>query len=453
MTVTKKITPLEKSNIKLTVIIPKEDIHNEYALIIKEYSKKIQIPGFRRGKVPKEVLERKFGENLKNEALGKIIEKAIGEVFENDDFTKYEKPLPYCQPELTDKPILDFEHDLEFSLTYDVLPKIEVGTWKGYSIEGPVCEISNDDINRELYEIQQRNAIVLDKDDDIPAANNDVVTIDFWELDDIGGLLPNGERLDFTYTLGTGANTYDFDDEITGMKINETKEFIKTYSMTHQEFPNMSKKIKLTLKSLKEKKLPDLNDDLAQDVDDKYKTLDDLKNSIQKRLNTRLTARLRVLNIGTLLKKIMDITPVVLPESMIQMEIEANWRNMARRIGLPAEKVMELMAASGKNPDDIQNEWRPGAEKALHSRLIIETLIEQEKIDVTDEELASELAILAEESNTSIEDMEKYYQDDKMKGYFIEEVKEKKLYNILLAENTIKPGKRENFLEIMKENR
>ena len=455
MDVTKKFTPLEKSNVKLVLTVPKDNVQNEYQALIKDYSNKIQIPGFRKGKVPREVLERKFGDGLKKEAMGVIIEKAITEVFEDQGLSRHEKPLPYAQPELGEVPELDFDKDLEFSLVYDVLPKVEVAQWKGLTAEVPEVTISDDDINRELEEVRERNAIVLDKDDDATAQNHDIVTVDYWELDENNEPLPHGERLDFAYTLGTGGNAYDFDDEIIGMKKGETKEFTKAYpadpesNFDESPFAGKTKKMRLTLKLIKEKKLPDLDDDLAQDVDEKFKTLDDLKSNIRQRLDTRLQNRIKDLKVSKLLETIMEAAPLTLPESMVRVELEGRWRNMAQRYGITVDKIKEMMAMTGKNADEIQGEWRPVAEKALHSRLIVETLMEQEKIEVSDDDLEKELELAAAEANTPLEDFKKYYQEENAREYLIEDIKERRFFDILLAENTIKTGNKANYLDIM----
>ena len=445
---------MEKSNVKLSLTIPKEDVCNEYRNLLKDYSAKVQIPGFRKGKVPQEILERKFGEGLKSEALGVIIEKAVSEVFDDKSLSRQEKPLPYSQPELGDKPELDFDKDLEFSLVYDVLPIVNIGKWKGLTVEAPDAEISDDDINRELEEIRERNAVVLERDDDAAAQSSDIATVDYWELDDNNEPIPNMEQLNFACTLGTGSYTDNFDNEIIGMKKGETKEFVKSFpaDAPNTQFAGQTKKMRLTLKSIKEKQLPNLDDELAQDVDEKYQTLNDLKNSIRKRLETRLAHKLREIKISKLLEKIMETSPVVLPESMVRVELEGRWRNIAKRYGVTIEKIIEMMAASGKTPEDIQNEWRPSAEKALHSRLIIETLIEQEKLTVSDEDAEKEIESMAAEAGMPFEDFNKYYEEQNMMEYLKEEIKERKIFDLLLAENTIKPDKKEKYPDIMRNN-
>jgi len=449
--VTKKVTPLEKSSVKITLTIPKEDVHAEYQTLVNDYCKKLQLPGFRKGKVPREVLERKYGESLKGEAVSVIIEKAVGQVFDDAELPRGERPLPYSRPELSETPTLDFDNDLEFSLVYDVLPTVSVGNWKGLSVEVPYAEISDEDISRELEEIRERNAVVLDRDDDAAAQINDIVTVDYCELDDAGEPLPDSERDNFAFTLGSGNNAYNFDDDVIGMKKDETKEFAKAYpaDLPASPFAGKTIKLRLTLTSIKEKKLPNLDDDLAQDVDEKYNTLDDLKNSIRERLETRLNERLKEIKIHSLLEKIMESAPVTLPESMVNMELASRWRSMARRAGITPEQAVEMMAAGGKDPEAIQNEWRPDAEHALHSRFIVETLMEQEKIEASDEELEKEFEAMAARAKTPIEKIKEYYEKEDAQEYLKDEIRERKFFDILLAENTVKSGKKETFRDIM----
>ncbi|MDR0315973.1 MAG: trigger factor [Treponema sp.] len=454
MTVSKEITRLEKSNVKLSLTVPKDEVRAQYQNLLKDYSKSVQIPGFRKGKVPQEVLERKFGEGLKEEAMGKIIEAAVSEVFQDENLPRDERPLPYAGPRLEEEPKFDLDQDLSFSVTYDVLPKINISQWKGLVVEVPDVEISEEDLSRELETVRDRNAIVLDKDDSAAAQNGDVVTVDYCELDESGNVLPNSERKDFVFTLGSGYNIYKFDDNITGLKKGDTREFEKTFpaDFSDTSLAGLSKKLRVTLTALKEKKLPDLDDEFAQDVDEKYQTLADLKNSIRDRLAKNLQQRLRQLKTNALLEKIMESAPVTLPESMVQVELEGRLRNLARRFGASTEEVMKMLSQSGDGLDNIEKEWRPAAEKALHSRLIVETLVEEQKLEASDAELDKELENMAAESGSTLEEVKKYYEQDNMREYLRDDVKERKLFDILFAENTIKPGKKEKYLDIMGNN-
>lgn len=454
MTVAKEITRLEKSSVKLSITVKKEDVRSEYDELLKDYTKTIQIPGFRKGKVPKDVLVRKFGDALKGEALGKIVEKAVGGIFEDESFPKENRPLPYSTPQVQEEPKLDLDSDLQFSVIYDVLPGVKVEKWEGLEAEYPDVSISDDDLSRELDTIRERNAIVLDKNDGEAAASGDVATVNYCELKDSGEVLPKTEREDFTFTIGTGYNIYKFDDYVIGMKKEETKEFSITFAedFEDKELAGTTKKLRLKLNALKIKKLPDLDDDLAQDVDEKFKTLEDLKNSIRERLNKDLEYRLREIKISKLLEKMVESTPVEIPESMLRVELDSRWRNLARRFNTDANGLYKIMGNSNEKAEAIVESWKPDASKALHSRLIVETLLEELKLEASDEEAEKEIERLALEANADIEDYKKYYEDERIRDYLKEDIMERKLFDILLDKNTLKPGKKENFMDLMANN-
>ena len=454
MTVTKEIKRQEKSSVMLSVTIGKDDVRSQYDDLLKDYSKSVQIPGFRKGKVPQEVLVRKFGEALKGEALGKIIEKSVGEIFEDESFPKEDRPLPYSTPSLKDEPKLDLDSDLKFSVVYDVLPEVKIAKWDGLEAEIPDVSISDEDLSRELETIRERNSIVLDKSEGESSNSGDVITVNYCELGDGGETVQGSERQDFTFTIGTGYNIFKFDDEVKGMKKGETKEFSKTYNEDFEDktLAGKTKKLKVTLTALKSKKLPELDDDLAQDVDEKFKTLDDLKNSIKKRLDRDLENRLRAIKVNKLLEKIMESTPVEIPESMLRIELDSRWRNLARQLNTDANGLFNMMGNSQEKAESVIDSWKPDAAKALHSRLIVETIMEELKLEVTDEEMEKEFEKMAGESGAGIEDIKKYYSEERMKEAWRENVKENKFYDILLEKNTIKTGKKEKYMDLVGNN-
>jgi len=450
--ITKEIKRLEKSNIQLSVTVPKEDVRTQYNEMLKDYTKNIQLPGFRKGKVPREVLERKYADALKGDAMGRIMESTLQEIFKEENLSRSERPLPYSTPELQGEPKLDLDQDLQFSVIYDVLPEVKIGQWKGLKAEYPYAEVEKKDIDKELEEIRERNAIVMDRDDSAAAKNGDVATIDYQIFDE------NGEkpsepslgmnRKDFVFTIGSGTNIYKLDDDVAGMKKGDIKTIEKKFDddFLEADLAGKTRKIQITLTALKEKKLPDLDDDLAQDVDEKFKTLDDLKNSIKERLEKTLEARLKEKKLNELLKKIMENTPVVLPESMIKAEVEGRWRRLARYYNMNPETIAQMMSGDGKD-----KEWREAAEKALHSRVIIETLMDEQKIEVSDDDLNREFESIAAANGAQIDEVKKHYNEEAV-FYLKEDIREKKITDILLAENDLKQGKKENYLDFMTDN-
>jgi trigger factor len=454
--VSKEIARLENSAVKLTLTVGKDLVRSQYDELIGEYVKSAAIPGFRKGKVPREVLERKFGSALKDEALNKIFGKVITEVFEDENFPKEDQPLPYSTPRIDgDTPELDFEKDMVLSVVYDVLPKITVGPWKALEVEIPDVSVGDEDISRELEEIRDRNAIVLDRDEKETAAKNDVVTVNYSELDGDKNPVPGSERQDFVFTLGSGYNLYQFDDDVIGMKKGDSKDITKSFpaEYTYKEVAGKTLTIRVSLTALKEKKLPDLDDELAQDVDEKYKTLEDLKNSIRERLTKLLDARIRELTISKILEKILETTPIDLPESMVRIELDSRFRNLARRFNIPAEEMEKNLAKTGQDTEKIREEWKPDAEKSLKSRLVIETLLQDLKLEASDEEVEKQIETHAADSGSPLEDVKKYYEQENAREYLKEDIKERKLLDMFMAENKIKKGKKEKYLDLMSNNR
>ncbi|MDR1930501.1 MAG: trigger factor [Treponema sp.] len=448
------ITRLEHSAVEMTITVDKDQVRAAYDEHIRDYIKSVQLPGFRKGKVPREVLERKFGGALKEEFLNKLLGKTVQDIFQDESFPGEDQPLSYSEPRLEKEPVFDLEQDLSFSLVYETLPRMEVGPWKGLEVEVPDVEIGEEDINRELEELRERNAIVLDRDDDAPARRDDVVTVNYCELE--GGVPVGGsEREDFVFTLGSLYNIYQFDDDIIGMKKGETREIEKTFpgDYPHKDLAGQTRTIRVSLRALKEKRLPDLDDDLAQDVDEKYKTLEDLKNNIRERLEKTLAARIREITVSRILEKVLETTSIDLPESMVLMELNSRWRNLARRLKIPQDKLEENLVQSGQDAEKIREGWRPDAERALKSRFIVETLMEALKLEASDEDLEREFETLAADSSASPEEIKKYYEQENAGEYLKENIKERKLFDLFIAENTVKKGKKENFMELISENR
>jgi trigger factor len=456
VTVTKEVERLENSAVKLTLKISKEDLRAEYDKIVNEYAKTIQIPGFRKGKVPRDILVRKFDEAFNTETLAHAMENAVTETFENESLSKEDRPLPYSKPEYKDLPTkLDLETDLEFYMVYDVFPRFTVGKWQGLEVEAPDVSIEDEDINRELDLIRERNAIVLDREDDAPSVKGDVVTVNYAELSDDGETMPGTERQDFVFTLGSGYNVFYFDDEITGMKKGETRDITKVYpaDFTDKTLAGQTKKIRVTVTAVKERQLPELDDDLAQDVDEKFQTLDDLKAHIRKRLTKNLEQRLRDIKVSNILEKILETTPIAVPESMIHVEFEGRWRALARQLGVDSESLANSMENSGPNAREaVLESWRNDIVKALRSRLVVEALISERNPDASDEDMEKEFETLAANSDTSIDSVKKHYESESMKEYLEENIKEQKLFDLLLAENTVKTGEKKKYLDLVANN-
>ena len=444
MKVTKKIEKLENSSVKLTVTIGKADVAASYNEVVAKYAKNIQIPGFRKGKVPVSVLERKYGDALKNDAVSEIVEKALGDIFEEMDKNKSDdRPLPYSQPTIDDIPLLDTTKDLTFAVKYDVFPQVEVKNFDGIEIKVPEVKITDDDLKEELEAIRQRNAMVLDKKDDEAVAKDDIVTVNYCELDDKDAEIAGSQRQDFVFTVGTEQNIYKFDNEIVGMKKGETKDLTK-------EVDGENKKVRVTVTAVKVRNVPELDDELAQDVSDKYNNLEDMKNDIKKNLETALENKLKEIKSNSLLEQLVEKNPVELPASMVKAELDSRFRMMAQQFQTTTEQLEKMLTSAGQKKEDMLTQWTGDAEKMLKSRIIVESLLKEKDISVTAEEIEAEYEKIAAGAGVSVEEVKKHYEDPRSKEYLEDEAKEQKLYTMLFDQVKVSKGDKKTFADLFK---
>lgn len=456
MKVTKEISKLENSAVKLTATIAKEDVVSGYNKSISKYAKNVQLPGFRKGHVPVKVLEQKYGDSLKQEVLADLIDESLNQIFAEEE-SKDIRPLPYTQPRLDGDKLPEFstDKDLTFSVVYDVFPSVEVKDFSKIEVKEPQVEIGEKELNEELKAIQERNAVVIDKKEGEPVEKDNIVTIDYKELDDSGAAIPGSEREGFVFTVGTGENIYKIDDEIVGMKKDETKEISKTYDAKEEnkDLAGKTKKISVTVKAIKLRNLPSLDDELAQDVSEKYKTLDELKKDISKGLESAKNRKIAELKSQSLLEQLVEKNPIVLPKSMIQAEMESRWRMMAQQFQTTPEQLEKMISASGQSKENMLTQWTGDAEKMLKSRLIVDALIREKNIAVTPEEVEAEFAKIADESGSTIEEVKEHYKDARAKEYIIDEIKENKLYDELYKQVKVSKGDKVKFADLFKNNR
>jgi trigger factor len=444
MIIDQKIKKLDKSAIQLTLTIAQSAAQSEYSTLMGKYTKDAVLPGFRRGKVPTSVLEKKFGDSLKAEALQTLVDKALREVFDKID----EKPLSYSQPEIVDKNIeLDLTKDFTFTLQYDTFPSFGLPNYKGIEIEQPAVEITKKDEDRELEQIREQNALVIDKASG-KVAQGDTVTVNYVEVEN-GADVDSTRRQDFVFTVGSGYNYYKIDDDIIGWAKDDEKTVAKKYAADAEpsELAGTEKTLKIKVTAVKEKKLPDLNDDLAQDVSEQFKTLDDLRKNIADRLAKTLENNLRQKNLDAVLGKVAADAKIDLPESMIRAELDQTWRNFASNSRLRPEQLEQMLGHEGMH--QMMDGWRPQAEDGLKKRLVMEKILEAEKIEATTAELDAEIAKQAEASKITVEEARDYFEKNGFLHYLEHDVRDRKLADFLLGQSKIKKGKKQSYLDLM----
>ena len=446
MKFTKEFKNLEKSAVELTVTIAKKDVAETYENTLKNYVKNAQIPGFRKGHVPANVLERKYGDSIKADTLGTLIDQSFDEIFKEETENR---PLPYAQPTMEKAPELDITKDLTYTVKYDVFPKVEVKDFAGVNVKEPQVTITDDDLSDELKTIQERNATVTEKKDGVVEKDN-IVTINYVEVGEDGKEITDTKREDYVFTVGSGENLYKIDDEVVGMKKDETKEITKNYKKDFENSDLAGKTVKLnvTVKAVKIRDIPALDDDFAQDVNDKYKTLQDMKDDIKKNMELAVSRRVKELKNNSLLEQLVEKNKFDIPASMLAAELDGRWRMMAQQFQTTPEQLDKMIAASGQSKEAMLNEWTGDSEKMLKSRIIVDSLIRARNISVTPEEIEEQYKRIADEGGMTVEEVKKHYEDPRSKEYLLDDTKENKLYDQLYKEVKVSKGDKISFKDL-----
>ncbi len=445
----KKYEKLEHSKTRMTATVPAAEVKTVYDEMMREYTKSVKIDGFRKGHVPPSVLERKFGESLRLDAMSRVLEKAVDAALADSE----EKPLVYEAPALEGEPEFAADKDFTFTVTYDVFPVFTVPALEGLEVEVPAVNVGEEDMARELDTIRERNAIVVEKAE--AAKKGDIVTLNWTELDAEAAPITGSAREDFTFEIGKGLNFYKFDDDIVGMAAGDEKTFSKTYGeeFEYKELAGRTVSLKVKVTKVKQKNLPALDDELAQDISEKYSTLDDLKKAVHSQLESALETRIRDLKEKAVVEALLSRTSIDLPESMVAAELSMRWDSLKREMGMDSDEKMERIAEySGKSRAQLYEDWKPAVQKAIASRILLDKLIEQGGFEATDEDLVAEYARQAEGTALSAEEVKAEYEKRGSVDYLKDRIRENKFFDSVFATAAVKTGTAIPYVDFMARN-
>ena len=429
-----EIKKLENSSVELTLTLSAATIEEDYSKTIKDYAKKLTLKGFRPGKAPVALVESKYGEAIREEVTFRLMEKNLTDSYK--DMDAKDRPLPYSTPELqNEEALMPFKPntDVTYSVIYDVLPEVKLPEYKGLEIEYPAREITDADVDAEIERLRQQNAMVITKKGEI--AEGDIVTIDYAELDAEGKDTEANKREDFTFTVGSSYNFYKLDKDIIGMKKGDETVIEKTYgddSGMGTDYLGKTVKIRVAIKEVKVKEVPELDDDFAQDVKDEYKTVDDLVKATRKQLEEGAEEGNRAAKLDAVVNALLEKTEIAVPKSMVEAQLESDWQNFISRFGMSEEEVLKIMGAQGGGKEQFLESRRADTLKNVKAQLIIEQVKEEQKYEPTEEEIAEELKNYGEDitkDSLNYESMKIYAEDD---------IKFRKARDFLLENNTFK---------------
>lgn len=339
-----KLEAREKSQKALTMTIAAADLQKAYGEKLAKYAREMTFKGFRKGKAPIDFVTRQIGDYVREEVVYDTIDSTFNA--EVEKLAMEDRPLPYAKASIEGEDKLkDYKlgEDLTVTIAYDVFPAVELGQYKGLELEVLDGQVTDADIDAEVESLREQNANIMNKEGE--AKLGDIATVDYAELDEAGVAIDATKRNDFTFTLGSSYNQYKIDDEVVGMKVGDQKTVDKSYGgdFSDESLRGRSVKLSITLTKLKERVLPEVDDDFAQDVKEEYKTVSDLREGIRKNLSESLENMQKDEKLDLVFSALRKSSKYTIPQSMRDFSIRTETRNQLRQMGYDAQTVDRMM--------------------------------------------------------------------------------------------------------------
>ena len=413
-----KVEKLEKNMAKLTMEVPAEELEKAIQGAYLKQKNRINIPGFRRGKAPRAMIEKMYGAGIFYEdAANALIPEA------------YSKAVDECGETIVSRPSISIEQ-LEkgkpFIFTAEVAlkPEVVLGDYKGLEVPKSDLEVTEEEIAGELKREQENNSRSIDVDDRA-VMDGDKVTLDFEGSVD-GEAFEGGKGTDYPLTIGSGAFIPGFEEQLVGAEIGQEKEVNVTFPENYQakELAGKAAVFKCTVKKIEMKELPELNDDFAKDVSE-FDTLEEYKADIRKNLEEKKADAAKRSREDAAVEKAIENASMEIPDAMLETQVDQMLDDFARRIQAQGLSMEQYMQFTGATQDAMREQMKPQALKRIQSRLVLEKIAEAENIQISDERLDEEIAKMAEmykmEADKLKEMMGDYEKDQMKKDLAVQE--------------------------------
>ena len=413
-----KVEKLEKNMAKLTMEVPAEELEKAIQGAYLKQKNRINIPGFRRGKAPRAMIEKMYGAGIFYEdAANALIPEA------------YSKAVDECGETIVSRPSISIEQ-LEkgkpFIFTAEVAlkPEVVLGDYKGLEVPKSDLEVTEEEIAGELKREQENNSRSIDVDDRA-VMDGDKVTLDFEGSVD-GEAFEGGKGTDYPLTIGSGAFIPGFEEQLVGAEIGQEKEVNVTFPENYQakELAGKAAVFKCTVKKIEMKELPELNDDFAKDVSE-FDTLEEYKADIRKNLEEKKADAAKRSREDAALEKAIENASMEIPDAMLETQVDQMLDDFARRIQAQGLSMEQYMQFTGATQDAMREQMKPQAMKRIQTRLVLEKIAEAENIQISDERLDEEIAKMAEmykmEADKLKEMMGDYEKDQMKKDLAVQE--------------------------------
>ena len=391
-----QVEKLEKIMAKLTIEASAEDFEKAIQKVYLKARGKINIPGFRKGKAPRKLIEKMYG-------TGVFYEDAANDLIP----TAYAEALKDCDLEIVSRPeinVTQIEAGKPFIFTAEVAvkPEVTLGEYKGVEVEKSDVEVTEEDINKEVDKERENNSRTIDVDDRA-VESGDIIKLDFDGSVD-GVPFEGGKAENYTLTIGSGSFIPGFEDQLIGTKIGEEKDVTVTFPEDYHEKSLAGKEavFKCKVNAISVKELPEADDEFASEVSE-FETLAEYKEDIKKKLTEKKEKAARAKKEAQAIEKAVENATMEIPDAMIDTQVQSMMEDFARRMQSQGLSLEQYFQFTGMDVKKMHDQMKPEALKRIQNSLVLEAVAKAENIEISDEKVDEEIAKMAEAYKMEVE--------------------------------------------------
>ena len=404
-----KVEQLEEKNmVKLVIEASAEEFEAGLNAAYNKNKNKISVPGFRKGKAPRKMIEQLYGSQIFFEdAANEIIPDAYADAAKESGLDIVSQPKVSIEQLEAGKPFI-------FAAEVAVRPEVELGEYKGVEVTKADAEVTDADVEEELKKVQDQNSRTVSVEDRA-VKDGDMTVIDFEGFID-GEAFDGGKGENYPLTIGSHSFIDTFEEQMIGMNIGEEKELNVTLPEDYhaENLKGKPATFKVTVKEIKEKQLPELDDDFAQDVSD-FDTLAEYKDDLKKKIAERKESEAKAKKESEAIEKVVEAAKMDIPQAMIDTQVNRMLEDFAMRLQQQGLSVEQYFQYTGMTADKIMEEMKPEAVKRIKNSLVLEAVAKAENIEVSEEEFEAELQKMADMYKMEIEKIKEFMQDAEAK--------------------------------------
>lgn len=403
-----QVEKLEQNMAKLTVEVAAEDVEKALQAAYLKQRKQINIPGFRKGKVPRQMIEKMYGpEVFYDEAANNMIPDAYAKAYDESELDIV------SQPKIE---VVQMEKGKPFIFTAEVAtkPEVTLGDYKGLKVDKVSTRVTQKEVDEEIEKERERNARTIEVTDRA-VQDKDEVTLDFEGFVD-GVAFEGGKGEDYPLTIGSGSFIPGFEEQLIGAEIDKEVEVNVTFPKEYhsEELAGKDATFKCTVHTIKAKELPELDDEFASEVSE-CETMDAYRAEVKKNIKERKERTGKEKKENQAVDQAIENAQMDIPEAMIEFQVRQMADDFARRIQQQGLTVEQYFQFTGMTAEKMLEEMRPQAEKSIKTRLVLEAIVKAENIEVSDERVEEELTKMAEAYQMEVEKLKEFMGENEKK--------------------------------------